>query len=251
MNKTLISTLIAGAGLLSSVSFTYASGIPVVDAASIATQTQQNVATAAQWVKEATQWTKELKAYQDELLSKTGIRDIQGLIQDAQSISNDLNTIYNEGESFYSDYIENPQGILSPKAQAILDKYQVGKTCLNKGFSGDALKGCEAKFLSDLATVEYGKKLETKLKDDNREMKSLIDQVKNSKDPKQTADAANAVQLANLKFEKLKFQYEMYRDKQKDLAAYAEEKSQAEFREQQLKAKSPDYAQEIKKYINE
>lgn len=77
----------------------------------------------------------------------------------------------------------------SLECQAILDKYQVGKTCINKGFSGDAIKGCEAKFLSDLATVEYGKKLETKLKNDNSEMNSLINQVKNSKDPKQTADA--------------------------------------------------------------
>ena len=251
MNKTLISTIIVGAGLLSSVSFTYASEIPVVDAASIAARAKQDVATAAQWVKEAAQWTKELKAYQDELLSKTGIRDVQGLIQDAQSISNDLNTIYNEGESFYSDYIENPQGVLSPKAQAILDKYQVGKTCINKGFSGDAIKGCEAKFLSDLATVEYGKKLETKLKNDNSEMNSLINQVKNSKDPKQTADAANAVQLANLKFEKLKFQYEMYRDKQKNLAEYNKEMNEANFRKQQLEAKEPNWASDADKVIND
>lgn len=247
MKKTLISAII-GAGLLSSVGFSYASGIPVVDGASIIARAKQDVATAAQWVKEASQWTKELKAYQDELLSKTGIRDVQGLIQDAQSISNDLNTIYNEGESFYSDYIENPQGVLSPKAQAILDKYQVGKTCINKGFSGDAIKGCEAKFLSDLATVEYGKKLETKLKNDNSEMNSLINQVKNSKDPKQTADAANAVQLANLKFEKLKFQYEMYRDKQKDLAEYNKEMNEANFRKQQLDAKEPSFKDAARKY---
>ncbi|ENN1302861.1 pilus assembly protein [Salmonella enterica subsp. enterica serovar Typhimurium] len=247
MKKTLISTLI-GAGLLSSVSFTCTAAIPVTDAMSIAERAKQDMATAAQWVKEASQWTKELKAYQDELLSKTGIRDVQGLIQDAQSISNDLNTIYNEGESFYSDYIENPQGVLSPKAQAILDKYQVGKTCINKGFSGDAIKGCEAKFLSDLATVEYGKKLETKLKNDNSEMNSLINQVKNSKDPKQTADAANAVQLANLKFEKLKFQYEMYRDKQKDLAIYNKELNEANFRKQQLDAKEPSFKEADKKY---
>ncbi|HID6057270.1 TPA: type IV secretion system protein [Escherichia coli] len=251
MKKTLISTLIAGAGLLSSVSFTCTAAIPVTDAMSIAERAKQDMATAAQWVKEASQWTKELKAYQDELLSKTGIRDVQGLIQDAQSISNDLNTIYNEGESFYSDYIENPQGVLSPKAQAILDKYQVGKTCINKGFSGDAIKGCEAKFLSDLATVEYGKKLETKLKNDNSEMNSLINQVKNSKDPKQTADAANAVQLANLKFEKLKFQYEMYRDKQKDLAEYNKEMNEANFRKQQLEAKEPNWASDADKVIND
>lgn len=46
-------------------------------------------------------------------------------------------------------------------------------------------------------------------------MKDLIDQVKNAKDTKATQDATNAVSLENLKFEKLKFQYEMYRDKQR------------------------------------
>ncbi|MFL3617391.1 type IV secretion system protein [Escherichia coli] len=242
MKKAILTIAIAGA--IISTTQVFAGGILVYDA-------QQALATAKQWTKEATQWRNELKAYQDELLAKTGIRDVQGLIQDAQSISSDLTEIYSEGESFYSDYIQNPEGVLSPKARAILDKYQVGKTCANKGFSGDALKGCEAKFLSDLATVEYGNNLENKLKKDNREMTSLINQVKNAKDPKATADAANAVQLANLKFEKMKFQYEMYRDKQKDMAAYTEEKNQADFRKQQLDAQEPDWNAEIKKYINE
>ncbi|WP_407213240.1 type IV secretion system protein [Enterobacter hormaechei] len=243
MKKTLSAILTAGVFFLP-VSTVVAQGIIVNDIS-------QSIATAKQWTKEANQWANELKAYQDELLAKTGIRDVQGLIQDAQSISSDLTEIYSEGESFYSDYIQNPEGVLSPKAKAILDKYQVGKTCANKGFSGDALKGCEAKFLSDLATVEYGNNLENKLKKDNREMTSLINQVKNAKDPKATADAANAVQLANLKFEKMKFQYEMYRDKQKDMAAYTEEKNQADFRKQQLDAQEPDWNAEIKKYINE
>lgn len=228
---------------MSSQALAISGGVIVHDA-------QQSEKTALQWIKEAKQWTKELKAYQDELQAKTGIRDVQGLIQDAQSISSDLTEIYNEGESFYTDYIQNPEGALSPKAQAILDKYQVGKTCVNKGFSGDALKGCEAKFLSDLATVEYGNNLENKLKKDNREMKGLIDQVRNAKDPKATADAANAVQLASLKFEKMKFQYEMYRDKQKDMAAYTKEKNQADFEKQQLEATHPDDAGALQKYLN-
>ena len=82
-------------------------------------------------------------------------------------------------------------------------------------------------------------------------MNSLINQVKNSKDPKQTADAANAVQLANLKFEKLKFQYEMYRDKQKDLAEYNKEMNEANFRKQQLEAKEPNWASDADKVIND
>ncbi|ELR5578990.1 pilus assembly protein [Escherichia coli] len=244
MKKTVLAVLTAGVIAMSSQAFAITGGVIVHDA-------QQSMKTGLQWVKEAKQWANELKAYQDELLSKTGIRDVQGLIQDAQSISSDLTEIYSEGESFYSDYIQNPEGVLSPKAKAILDKYQVGKTCANKGFSGDALKGCEAKFLSDLATVEYGNNLESKLKKDNREMKGLIDQVRNAKDPKATADAANAVQLANLKFEKMKFQYEMYRDKQKDMAAFNAEQNKANFEKQQLEAKPTDYSSGWNEYYNE
>lgn len=245
MKKNVSAVLTAGVIAVSTQAFAIGgAGVIVHDA-------QQSVKTAAQWVKEAKQWTNELKAYQDELLAKTGIRDVQGLIQDAQSISSDLTEIYNEGESFYTDYVQNPEGVLSPKAKAILDKYQVGKTCLNKGFSGDALKGCEAKFLSDLATVEYGDNLKKHMAKDNREMKGLIDQVKNAKDPKATADAANAIQLATLKFEKSKFEYEKYRDKMQATAAYNAEKNEADFRKQQLDAKEPDWNSEMKKYINE
>lgn len=196
---------------------------------------------AAQWVKEGKQWVDELKAYQDELLSKTGIRDVQGLIQDAQSISSDLTSIYNEGTSFYDDYINNPQGILSGKAQELLNKYKVGENCINQGFTGDLIKGCEARFLSDLAAAEYGEKLQEKVINDNSSLDKLINQVKNSTDPKETADAANAIALEQLKFEKTKFQYEIYRDKQKAIADYKKEMIQAEFKKQQLQATIPDY----------
>lgn len=72
-------------------------------------------------------------------------------------------------------------------------------------------------------------------------MKDLIDQVKNAKDTKATQDATNAVSLENMKFEKLKFQYEMYRDKQRDLAQYKEKMSEAAFREKQLNAEEPSF----------
>ncbi|MCZ8812490.1 pilus assembly protein [Escherichia albertii] len=228
--------------LSSSGAFAIGAGVIVHDAKS-------SIETAAQWVKEGKQWMKELQAYQDELLAKTGVRDVQGLIQDAKDISNDLTSIYNEGTAFYDDYINNPTGVLSPKARALLDKYKVGETCVNQGFSGDLLKGCEARFLSDLATVEYGEKLEEKLKKDNTDMDKLIRQVKSAKDPKATADATNAVALAQLKFEKTKFQYEMYRDKQADLAAYKREKVQSDFKKQQREAVPPSY-RKAQQYMN-
>ncbi|APG53488.1 pilus assembly protein (plasmid) [Providencia stuartii] len=224
----------------------FAAGIPVVDATAIADRLKQDVKTAAQWTKEAAQWTKELKAYQDELLSKTGIRDVQGLIQDAKEIAGDLTDIYNEGTAFYDNYIENPTGILSEKAQALLDKYKVGEMCVKQGFSGDLIKGCEARVLSNLASVAYGENLQENINKDNKKMKGLIDQVKSATDPKSTADAANAIALEQLKFEKMKFQYEMYRDKQAQLSKYKEEMVQAEFKRQQLQATIPDYRKAYK-----
>lgn len=224
----------------------FAGGIPVIDGVSIADRLKQDVKEAAQWTKEAAQWTKELKAYQDELLSKTGVRDIQGLIQDAKGITSDLTGIYNEGTAFYDNYISDPTGILSEKATALLDKYKVGETCVKQGFSGDLIKGCEARFLSDLASVEYSENLEKNLENDNKKMNALINQVKSSTDPKTTADAANAIALEQLKFEKMKLQYEMYRDKQAQLSKYKAEMVQAEFKRQQLQATIPDYRKAYK-----
>ncbi len=72
-------------------------------------------------------------------------------------------------------------------------------------------------------------------------MKDLIEQVKNAKDTKATQDATNAVALEQLKFEKLKFQYQMYRDKQRDLAEYKKEMERASFRYEQINARPIDY----------
>lgn len=224
----------------STSAFALGSGVIVHDAKS-------SIDTAAQWVKEAKQWQSELTAYKDELLTKTGVRDVQGLVQDAQSVSSELTKIYEQGNAFIDDYIKNPDAALSQQAKTLLSDYKVTDTCKGLGYSGDLVKGCEASFLSQLAGVEYGNQLEDKLKEDNKSMKDLIDQVKNAKDTKATQDATNAVSLENMKFEKLKFQYEMYRDKQNQLAEYKKEMAKSSFRNEQIEAKPIDYKEAFAK----
>lgn len=219
-------------------SFMASAGIPVaIDA------NPEWAIEAGRWSEKLKQWSDTVKhynaqiqSYQDELLAKTGIRDVQQLIQDAQSIKNDLTAIYNQGNAFIDKYAQNPTEAFSQQAQALLSKYNVSKTCANKGYVGDAIKGCEAQFLSILSVSEYGDSLQKQLEQDNSRMESLIKQVQNAKDPKATADAANAISFEQLKFEKLQFQYQMYRDKQRDLAEYKEQLNQANFRDKQLKA---------------
>ncbi|MGR4149316.1 type IV secretion system protein, partial [Klebsiella pneumoniae] len=189
-----------------------------------------------QWQDTVNHYQKQINAYKQELLTKTGIRDVQGLVQSAQSVSKELENIYDQGNSFIDDYIKNPEATLSEQARSLLADYKVTNTCKGLGYTGDLVRGCEASFLSQLAGIEYGNKLESKLREDNQEMADLIDQVKNAQDTKATQDATNAVSLASLKFNKLKFQYEMYRDKQRDLAEYKEKMLQAAFQEKQLGA---------------
>ncbi len=42
-------------------------------------------------------YQKQINAYKQELLTKTGIRDVQGLVQSAQSVSKELENIYDRG----------------------------------------------------------------------------------------------------------------------------------------------------------
>ena len=224
MKKHIVAALIASVTVISGAQ----AGVPVaIDAnPEWAVEAQRWTERLKQWQDTVNHYQKQINAYKQELLTKTGIRDVQGLVQSAQSVSKELENIYDQGNSFIDDYIKNPEATLSEQA----------RSCKGLGYTGDLVRGCEASFLSQLAGIEYGNKLESKLREDNQEMADLIDQVKNAQDTKATQDATNAVSLASLKFNKLKFQYEMYRDKQRDLAEYKEKMLQAAFQEKQLGA---------------
>ncbi|MEF6263771.1 type IV secretion system protein, partial [Escherichia coli] len=92
MKKRIISAVLAS---LSVVSVAQA-GIPVaIDA------NPEWAVEAGRWTERLKQWAETVKhyenqinAYKQELLSKTGIRDVQGLVQSAQSVSQELMQIY-------------------------------------------------------------------------------------------------------------------------------------------------------------
>lgn len=239
MKKHIMAAVVASLTVISAAR----AGIPVAIDASPewAIEAQRWTERLNQWSETVKHYENQINAYKQELLSKTGIRDVQGLIQSAQSVSNELEQIYDQGNAFIDDYIKNPDAVLSDQAKSLLSDYKVTNTCQGLGYSGDAIRGCEATFLSRLASVEYGNKLESQLREDNQSMTALIEQVQNAQDTKATQDATNAVSLASLKFDKLKFQYEMYRDKQRDLAEYQEKMAQAAFKKQQAEAIPPSY----------
>lgn len=226
MKKTIIAVLFS---LYSFNTYAVGGGVIVNDA-------QAAIKTAAQWAKEAKQWQNELLAYKEELLSKTGIRDVQGLIQDAQSVQSQYQDIYNSGKSFYTDYVTNGKANFSSNVQSILDKYDVTTTCKNLGYSGTAIQGCEAQFADKLGNIGFTDDLVGKMEQAQSRLSGIIEKVKNSKDPKETADATNALALENVQFERTKFQYEMFKDKQKAIADYQQKVNLSNYRKSQSQA---------------
>lgn len=79
-----------------------------------------------QWAETVKHYENQINAYKQELLSKTGIRDVQGLVQSAQSVSQELMQIYDQGNAFIDDYIKNPEGALSEQAKSLL------KVCMQR-----------------------------------------------------------------------------------------------------------------------
>ncbi|MDX7527194.1 type IV secretion system protein, partial [Enterobacter hormaechei] len=77
-----------------------------------------------QWQDTVNHYQKQINAYKQELLTKTGIRDVQGLVQSAQSVSKELEKIYDQGNSFIDDYIKNPEATLSEQARSLLADYK-------------------------------------------------------------------------------------------------------------------------------
>nr|AUV50511.1 Minor pilin of type IV secretion complex (VirB5) [Escherichia coli] len=135
MKKHIVAALIASVTVISGAQ----AGVPVaIDAnPEWAVEAQRWTERLKQWQDTVNHYQKQINAYKQELLTKTGIRDVQGLVQSAQSVSKELENIYDQGNSFIDDYIKNPEATLSEQARSLLADYKVTNTCKGLGYTGD------------------------------------------------------------------------------------------------------------------
>ncbi len=95
MKKHIVAALIASVTVISGAQ----AGVPVaIDAnPEWAVEAQRWTERLKQWQDTVNHYQKQINAYKQELLTKTGIRDVQGLVQSAQSVSKELENIYDRG----------------------------------------------------------------------------------------------------------------------------------------------------------
>lgn len=94
MKKHIVAALIASVTVISGAQ----AGVPVaIDAnPEWAVEAQRWTERLKQWQDTVNHYQKQINAYKQELLTKTGIRDVQGLVQSAQSVSKELENIYDQ-----------------------------------------------------------------------------------------------------------------------------------------------------------
>lgn len=239
---------IVTASLVLFTSFTNinASGIPVVDVASISQDLAQNIKEIAEWKEYAERWSEtashyssELTAYQNELMSKTGIRE-------SVQFMKDLNRLNNYAKSYGDNYLDlakafaNPSTVIGNYSRKLFEKYSIFDRCENELYKGWEKEACENKLkrdVTEIATIE-----ESKNKTDEifTNLDELSKKLSNTKDIKESQDIANAINVELTQLQIINMRLDML-DKQNQAQARIEDEQRLQKRKEKQKNGQGDY----------
>lgn len=228
-NKAILLSILLGA------SFVAKAGIPVaVDA-----DPMRDVQWAKDWTEKIKEWTdtaahykSQIQAYKDQLATATGVRDIASFTNELSSLQSELTNIYKQGDSYISNFTNDPTGTLSNEAQSLFKKYGAFDMCNTVSEQNNNI--CKAKIVTTAANIEQGSVINKQLSDSMSQIQTLSGRIESSKDIKESQDLANALQAQSLKMQAIKMQYDVWESKNKSDAEMLKEQQRAEFRKSQL-----------------
>lgn len=213
--------------------------IPVTDMASIAQ-------TATQWTEKLAQFQQTVQYYQNtiqtqknQLAATTGVRQIGGFVNQLQSVKSEMQSIYTKGNSFISDYVNNPEGSLSSEADSIFNKYQAFGECSTG--SEQSIRLCKAKIVSTAAQVEMADSINDQISDASKDFADLSTRLENATDSKESQDLANTMQAKSAQMQALQVQMQNVAMRQQAQKERIVELQHAQFRESQQSYDGPNF----------
>lgn len=205
MKNTLkkITVSLAAVSVLSTQSFAlFGVGDVVFDP----TQTAKAV---AEYARQAERWRQTIKNYQDELLAKTGIRDIISFQQEMQQLMEFMDNYSLDFMDLTNDIVDHPRSQIGAYAKRLFDQYNLFDDCNYDYMNDNQKRICKSEMVrnvQEIATYQYTTQ---KLKRIMQNLQHLSDKRAHSKDIKQSADIANAIQMQLAQLEIIKTQVEM------------------------------------------
>mgnify|MGYP004706625119 CR=1 FL=1 len=174
-----------------------------------------------------------------QLTSTTGVRQIGGLVSQLQSVKSEMQSIYKKGDSFISDYVNNPTGSLSSEAESVFNKYQAFGECSTG--SDAAIRLCKAKVVSTAAQVEMADSINDQIAQASDDFATLSTRLENATDSKESADLANTMQAKVAQMQALQMQMQNVAARQAAQKERIGELQQAQFRQRQQNAEVPTF----------
>lgn len=202
--------------------YSYSSGVPTVDIATITQLQKEAFENASRWTETAKHFKDDLKAQMDTLASQTGIRDIASLVQESSSYFQDAKEL--------QKWISNPQKILdmgfdslSGDLKDIYKKYGLNSLCEASEKTKSELdiksrKNCEGQIVLMTLRQQQANNNLNAINERVEKVNAIAKKMAISKDQKESQDLNNAMstQLALLQADKLKMDVQLQQEKQQD-----------------------------------
>ncbi|BAN99901.1 VirB5 protein (plasmid) [Plautia stali symbiont] len=182
-----------------------AGGILVFDATAKLENFQQWQKEAKQWLETAQHYKDQIQAYKEHMLAISGVRDVEAFVDQAKSLKSDLDKFRKPGQAL-NDLLLS--GGASGQFDALYNKYKIFDTC-NAEQSKSYAEVCKQEVINKAVQIEQTDEIQKQVTETLGDINTLSRRVSLSKDPKESQDLANSIQLKSVMLNTLTTQWEM------------------------------------------
>jgi len=199
--------------------------------AGVATEATQ----IAGWVAEAERWRIHLQKIKKEIALKSGIRDIISFQQEMQQLMEFMDNYSLDFMDLTNDIVDHPRSQIGAYAKRLFDQYNLFDDCNYDYMNDNQKRICKSEMVRNVQEIATYQHTTQKLKRIMQNLKRLSNKRVRSKDVKQSADIANAIQMQLAQLEIIKTQVEMMEAQNRSKARVDQRQSEQIMRSKRYK----------------
>ncbi len=232
--KTHVKALLLACAIISPLA--QAGGILGFDATAKLENFQQWQKEAKQWLETAQHYKDQIQEYKEHMLAISGVRDVEAFVDQAKSLKSDLDKFRKPGQAL-NDLLLS--GGASGQFDALYNKYKIFDTC-NAEQSKSYAEVCKQEVINKAVQIEQTDEIQKQVTETLGDINTLSRRVSLSKDPKESQDLANSIQLKSVMLNTLTTQWEMSVKAAEKREQLLKEERIKRWNQQQLNAPTPD-----------
>jgi len=192
--------------MLATVSIvTHSSAVFTINEATVEMQIVQN----AEQLLQTAEQIKHTEQLIKQTIAQTGVRDIIGFAQEMKKFHNFMKEYSIDFMDLTDDIINEPKSQVGRTAKLLFDKYNLFDDCNYDYMSSDLKRICKSRMIRQVQEIATYQEVSKTMKDFAANIKTLAAKRAASKNVKESADIANAIQIEIAQMQVLKTQIDM------------------------------------------